>query len=484
MILLSILSVVAFKDAAQIKSWDAWDDHLPKVEQTFEQKEERRPCLPWERLNEMKVDLEEIGRIKTRTSREIADSIFSVGCETLDRDYAVWDNYKMLLPLLGVKHARFFSGWAKTEQEKGKYDFGWLDAQLRDCVAMSIRPWVCISYGNPVWGSDFRLGMRVSQVTENKEALAAWLRYVRTLVSRYGDIVDEWEVWNEPFNQDEAYAELFYRTARTIREIQPAAKVYCTAVAYPAGYRCVLERLKRENALSLGSRFVYHPYSANPDEAYAGGEKPFLWGTTDALRRLVKEYSPDFDILQGECGSPSQLEYAHALCGEEWTEYSQAKWNLRRALGDAVRNIPSNLFTMIDLQYTFMLQSFGLIRSNALKEFVYRRPSWYAMRNLYSLIDCEAHPVSVTTEKGLTCAVFERRGKKLSFYWRSSAFPTNERTLGTADLPALPPDPVWVEMITGRTFNLVSPTGVPMWDSPILVTSRDALEIETLKAWK
>ncbi len=34
---------------------------------------------------------------------------------------------------------------------------------------------------------------------------------------------------------------------------------------------------------------------------------------------------------------------------------------------------------MIDLKYTFMLQSFGLVRSNLLKEFVYRRPSWYAM---------------------------------------------------------------------------------------------------------
>ena len=68
---------------------------------------------------------------------------------------------------------------------------------------------------------------------------------------------------------------------------------------------------------------------------------------------------------------------------EIWNEpFNQAKWNLRRAIGDASRSIPSSVFTMIDLQYTFMLQSFGLIRSNTLKEFVYRRPSYFAMQNV------------------------------------------------------------------------------------------------------
>ena len=247
---------------------------------------------------------------------------------------------------------------------------------------MGVKPWICISYGNPVWGSDFRLGMRVKQVTDNPEAFAAWLRYTKALVARYKDVVDEWEIWNEPFGQAKEDAELFYRTARAVREVQPDSKCFCTAITWKGNapeksdYFQVLEQLKRENALDLGSRFIYHPYDANPDDSYGWYEK---------IRAFVKGYSGSFDILQGEVGCPSQLEFAHALNGIEWTEYAQAKWNLRRAMGDAARSIPSSLFTMIDLQYTFMLQSFGLVRSNTLKEFIYRRPSWYAMRNVYHL---------------------------------------------------------------------------------------------------
>ncbi|HPK37981.1 MAG TPA: hypothetical protein PLH01_06840, partial [Kiritimatiellia bacterium] len=128
--------VVAFKDADKIKSWDAWDDHKAKATVTnILQKEKRN--VTWQKLNAVNPGLKEIGRLATRTSEQVKSSKWSVGCETMDRDYADWDSFKALIPMLGVKRARFFSGWAKTEQEKGKYDFTWLDPQIRECAAMS-----------------------------------------------------------------------------------------------------------------------------------------------------------------------------------------------------------------------------------------------------------------------------------------------------------------------------------------------------------
>lgn len=115
-------AVVSFKDAAKIKSWDAWDDHKAKAAVTNILQKEKR-CVTWARLNRLDPGLPEIGRLQTRTSAEVRSSKWSVGCETLDRDYGDWESYKDLIPLLGVKRARFFSGWAKTEQEKGVYDF-------------------------------------------------------------------------------------------------------------------------------------------------------------------------------------------------------------------------------------------------------------------------------------------------------------------------------------------------------------------------
>lgn len=492
-------AVVSFKDAAKIKSWDAWDDHKAKAAVTNILQKEKR-CVTWARLNRLDPGLPEIGRLQTRTSAEVRSSKWSVGCETLDRDYGDWESYKDLIPLLGVKRARFFSGWAKTEQEKGVYDFAWLDRQVRECAAMGVKPWICISYGNPVWGSDFRLGMRVKQVTDSPEAFAAWLRYTRALVARYRDVVDEWEVWNEPFNQAEEYAELFIRTARAIREVQPSAKVICTAIAMnrdmaKSDYAVVLERLKRENALGLANLFAYHPYANNPDTSYEAGKGQFGWMMALPLRRLVKSYSADYDILQGETGCPSQLEYAHALANVEWTEYSQAKWNLRRAMGDAARSIPSCLFTMIDLQYTFMLQSFGLVRSNTLKEFVYRRPSWYAMRNVYALFDDDTLPQGIAEvqagSRTLSNALFTRFGLPLRVLWFSDRIPDSGLDWTPVDLevPERMEDPVWVELITGRVFGIprasvagqsggLSLRQVPMWDSPVIVAPRAAIPLQ------
>ena len=498
----SASGVVSFRDAAKIRSWDAWDDHKARAAVTNVLQKEKR-SVTWARLNAVDPGLHEIGRLQTRTSDQVKSSKWSVGCETLDRDYADWDSYKALLPMLGVKRARFFSGWAKTEQEKGVYDFAWLERQVRECAAMGVTPWVCLSYGNPVWGSDFRLGMRVKQVTDDPDAFAAWLRYVKALVARCGDVVDTWEIWNEPFNQAEAYAELFYQTAKAVREVQPSATIVCAALAMDrdmsrSDYAVVLERLKRANALGLANLFAYHPYSPNPDDSYEAGDGQFGWQMALPLRRLVKSYSGAFDILQGEVGCPGQLEFAHALNGIEWTEYSQAKWNLRRAMGDAVRSIPSSLFTMIDLQYTFMLQSFGLVRSNALKEFVYRRPSWYAMRNVYALFDDETlpqgHVESPVGARRLARAHFTRLGNPLWVFWFCDRRPDDGLAFEPIDLdlPQRVERPVWVEMITGRVFEIPASNvvrtakgqtlrNVPMWDSPVIVAPRGAIPL--VRAW-
>ena len=108
---LATAGIVSFKDAGKIKSWDAWHVHEKQAEITNVLQKEKR-CVTIEKLRRLDPGLKEIGVLKTRTSSEVKSSKWSVGCETLDRDYAEWDSYKALIPMLGVKHARFFSGWA------------------------------------------------------------------------------------------------------------------------------------------------------------------------------------------------------------------------------------------------------------------------------------------------------------------------------------------------------------------------------------
>ncbi len=472
---------VAFKDAAKIKSWDAWGDG-GKMPTTWTFKE--RKCVTLDKIRKMSSGLEPAGMLEVRPAKAIRSNMWSVGCETMDRDYADWDQYKFLLGGLGATRGRLFSGWAKTEQEKGKYDFSWLDPQVREMAAMGVKPWICISYGNPVWGSDFRLGMKVRQVTDSPEAFAAWIRYVKALVARYKDVVDEWEIWNEPFGQREEYAKMVYETAKAVKEVQSGATCLVTAIGWnrdPAknDYVTVLEKLKQENALDLVKWWIYHPYSPVPESSYPQAME---------LRRLVKSYSPDYDIMQGETGCPAQLEFAHAMHSIEWTEYSQAKWNLRRALGDYVRGIPSSCFTFIDLQYTFMLQSFGLVRSNTLKQPVYRRPSYFAMQNVYSYFDEDVHPISVETRevngKEMTVAKFERQSRHMWAVWFSGKRPDDRLEYERADLGFLgqPKDYVWVDLMRGVIGKLPTFRYVPVWDSPVLLAPNGQVPRQTVWA--
>ena len=141
--------VVAFKDADKIKSWDAWtyNKGLDTRHET--------PSVTWKKLCKLDCGLEPFGVLETRPASDIKGSKWSIGCETMDRDYADWNAFKGYVGIIGAKHGRLFSGWAKTEQEKGKYDFSWLDPHVREMAAMGVKPWICLSYGNPVWGSIF-----------------------------------------------------------------------------------------------------------------------------------------------------------------------------------------------------------------------------------------------------------------------------------------------------------------------------------------
>lgn len=42
----------------------------------------------------LQLNLKRIGSVKSRTTKEIEASRITVGCKTLNRDFAAWDNYK------------------------------------------------------------------------------------------------------------------------------------------------------------------------------------------------------------------------------------------------------------------------------------------------------------------------------------------------------------------------------------------------------
>ena len=446
--------------------------------------------ITWEKLKASGPELKQIGLLATRPAKEIESSDWSVGCETLDRDQAKFSVYKDYVGELGAKHGRLQSGWAKCEKEKGVYDFAWLDESVYGLNEQGVKPWMCLCYGNPVYGSELHLGAGVAAVTQNEEAMAAWLRYVEATVNRYKDTVNCWEIWNEPNGHGcEEYATLLMKTAETVRKVQPKAEIMGLSLAgvdlrFTKG---VLDILKQHEKLDCIDYLTYHPYTGNPDSSYAA---------VDKLKQLVDSYDPSIRLYQGENGCPSILEWTHALANYPWTEYSQAKWFLRRTAGDRVRSIPSSVFTIIDLKYPNMLQSFGLIRSNLLHDFIYKRPAYYAVQHMMSFFDDAVKPVGILeyesdSPRTLTVAGFEKAGTPVALVWYSDEIPSDELAWDKIDVTIKGVtfrDPVYVEMITGKVFELdksawksdggnTTLTQLPMWDSPMMLAERAQVDL-------
>lgn len=446
--------------------------------------------ITWKTLNATGPELKQIGRIAVRHAKDIKSSPWSVGCETLDRDQAKFSVYKDYVGELGVKHARLQSGWAKCEKQKGAYDFAWLDECVYGLAEQGVQPWMCLCYGNPIYGSDKHLGAGVAALAYSEEAMAAWLKYVQATVNRYKDTVNEWEIWNEPNGHGcDEYAVLLMRTSETIKKVQPNAVIMGLSLAgthstFAAG---VLEILKANGRLDSIDYLTYHPYTRNPDTSYSH---------VDKLTQLAESYSPKIKLYQGENGCPSILEWTHALSNYPWTEYSQAKWLLRRMAGDRVRGIPSSVFTIIDLRYPNMLQSFGLIRSNLLHEFIYKRPAYHGVQHMAGFFDDTVTPIGeLQYESGsprqMTVAGFAKQGTPVVLVWYKDQTPSDDLKWDLIDLTiksAKFQHPVYVEMITGRVYEIDKSTcttveedtqftKLPVWDSPMMIAERAHVEL-------
>ncbi len=451
--------------------------------------------ITYDKIKSTPVGMPQIGWMGARSSKEIQSSPWSIGCETLDRDFAKFSSYKKFVGELGAKKGRLQSGWAKTEKQKGVYDFAWMDECVFGLHKMGVEPRISLGYGNPIYGSNVNLGANVSQVVDNPEGMAAWLKYVEAIVTRYKDICDEWEIWNEPYNQEGVYARLLIPTARLIKKIQPNATTCAETLWAPNAKKArqeMFDAIKKSGDLNIINQWSYHPYVPNPDESYPNIEK---------FRKEVLEFNPKWQIYQGEVGCPSQLEWTHALSYRSWTEYSQVKWDLRRMFGDRIRSIPTNVFTLVDLRYYNMLQSFGLLRCDLLYHVVYKRPSYHAVQHVMGFFDDEVKPVELAENKSdskrpITAARFDKAGTPVLVLWYGDQIPSDDVSWDKVNLTVKNvtfKDPVYVELISGKIYNFGEKTPwksvngstefrqLPVWDCPMMIVERDQIKIYDLK---
>lgn len=454
-----------------------------------------------------------LGHVQPRHSHQIATSNWSIGGETMDRDYTDFNQWKDYLGPTGAKKVRLQAGWAKCEPKKGVYNFQWLDEIIDGVIAQGVEPWLQTSYGNPIYegGGDIYLS---GGFPTSEEALAAWDRWVCELAKRYRGRVKIWEIWNESDlnvkNSPEAYAKLFVRTAEIIREEIPEAQIYALSLAHveKAEYvQSFLEHLQRNDKLDLVDVITLHGYTYRPEDNY---------NAYYTIRQMVHSYSDQIIIGQGELGCPSENQSYYALRNHPWTETSQCKWLLRRLLGDLGHDIPSLYFTIIDMNYVRRYENKngvvtelaepirtvntkGLIKAKKDNSVDYLKPAYYTFQNVTSIFDHSLSRIPnypYTTNSDSSLSVYAYQAKNFDFQavtiWIDSAVPgdNNNKTGINIEFPAGNfKNPVYVDMRTGEVYEIPVANwtrkgtaytfrDVPVYDSPILIADKHLIQIK------
>ncbi|HYX39374.1 MAG TPA: hypothetical protein VE954_40255 [Oligoflexus sp.] len=322
-----------------------------------------------------------IGLVRTRSAREIRNAGFNhpfgIGAETTDRDYSSFDNWKDHLGPTGAMKVRLQSGWNDIEKvitDPPTYDFSKLDVLIDGALARGVQPFVFLGYGNERNGCVDCGTKNLGGALPIGAGQGRFLKFVKATVNRYKTRVSDWEIWNEPDGhvQAEEYSKLLVKAAREIKAVQSSAKI--TIGSFTAGVMGGANTASSIFAKTSVDYFAANKGSTVPDNDVAVGYHPY-YGAVDHdnfpgefakykwFKSMVEAHG--FRIRQTENGAPSKVCKSFALCGPKmaWTEEDQAKYLLRRLLGDFYRGVESSIFTLVDLHYDFTKNDKGLLQT-------------------------------------------------------------------------------------------------------------------------
>jgi len=374
----------------------------------------------------LKVDLNRIGTLRPRSADEIKGSPWTVGCECLDRDFTDFDQYKDYIVPLGIKEIRLFAGWAKCEKEPGKFDFAWLDHCVDWANAHNINVLLDISYGNPIYPGAGGAGLS-DGMPSTPEGLAKWDVWIEKLGTHYKGRIRDYAMWNEPnnggwkLNSPERIADLNVRTGRILKRIMPDCRLHGLSLSTtkPETFEACIAAIAKIGGSDLFDTYIYHGYAYNPDSTSEWVGK---------LIEICRQYAPKAKMRQGESGCISEWSDRFALSNYPWSENSQAKWDMRRMLGDLGHGCGSSVYSLCDLQYRGPYSPFeylnrkGILRANADRQVYQIKKAYYAVQNVAAVFDDSVvlvpSPKVTTNDRCLSLYEYVKDGKyRLFTFW-------------------------------------------------------------------
>ena len=458
--------------------------------------------------------MKSIGTLKTKSADKIRHSRMSMGFECLDRDLFEPELCYERVKESGAKFARCQTGWARTETERGIYDFSWLDSVVDNLLARGIQPWFNVGYGNPLYMLDAPNPTAVGCVPllYGQEATDAWKRYVEALCRHFGNRVTHYEIWNEPDlshfwypekADGQKFGEFYKFTADVIRGVLPDAKLgFCTSESKSSYLKKIFEQItphqidflsmhNYDRKLELGSRYV---------GTYSG---------YDFVRELLERYGlSHVELWMGEGGHASWHPVGHTQCAlGGGSEHRQAVWILRRAFGDFRKNIRlTSIFMIVDLWQKPYQMAQRIEKKPAAQGLLHGityepKQGFYAFSRLATVLGgdtlpelCDipialSTPLRNTDPSPMTVS-YHRDGHEVYAYWMPYAIEEERGLAGTAtvvfDSSSHIENPVVIDLFTGAVlapeegqWDAVTKTltGLPIGEYPLLICDKETFEI-------
>ncbi len=346
--------------------------------------------------------LEYIGDMPFRASKEVKSSRLGVGFEVLDhREAYDFDQTLKFMRNSGVKWARLQSGWQRAEQTPGVYDFKWLDHIIDSLLEAGITPWVSLSFGNglymdvpPCRGSYF-----YSPTVFGEKGINGWKNYCQAMARHFQGRVSHYEVWNEPnagFLQKpgselsgkiiaeppEEYVKLVKITSEALHEVLNDVKVIGGSISGCSLCNEYIQGLFDAGIAEHIDIFSYHPYELIP-ELYWPSRLQFI-------RDRIAESGRKIEIWQGENG-----------ISVNGREVNQARFLTRRYLTDLRLGVDmTSFFTACDFRNGYNSSGiFDMGVIDASDPDCYKpKQALRAMQSFTWLFDEETSPVNVSFE--------------------------------------------------------------------------------------
>ena len=441
-----------------------------------------------------------IGKLKTKSSDKIEKSRIGIGFECYDRDLYSPEKCYDLAAATGAKHIRVQTGWARTEKEKGVYDFSWLDSMVDNLIKRGMAPWFNVGYGNPLYMPNSPNSTAVGCVPSlyGKECFDAWINFVMALAEHFKDRVSHFEIWNEPDiahfwhpkkPSGKELANLIKTTGDAIREKYPEAKIgTCVANGHPDYIYELFSNLEPENI----NFFCQHTYDRFPDVSWRSRRYVIA-------NQIIRDLGfKEVEIWMGECGHASWHPKGHIQCREGGgSEHRQAVWHLRRAFLDLQSGMKlTSIFMIVDLWEKPYEKAVEVLTKPAaqglLNGITYTPKLAHKTITHLSSILCDENEVTepfalIEGERDNpdvppTTVYFEHNGKPCMAYWLACPVEAEEAHEVCYIVPNPMKkfkDPVFIDMLTGEVFEAYgAETRSPLREYPIIYCERDTFEFE------